>query len=196
MVPLVALHRMHQPSSPVPHPPTPFCPNDLSTSSLSLSLSSSFLSPSSASSLALPRPGFNAVLQFQPHFCASLSPRANSDNMSRPYQTAVLIGVRIFFQAIQSFSQESARSIAPLYDHVQRCENCRNTFRWDALHLHFFYSLPTSLFLSLFSFSFASSMIFFGVIPLCIACRFIQGRIKLHQPIKRYLEILAFKNQI
>lgn len=113
MVPLVALPRMHQPSSPL-YPPTPFRPNDLSTSSLSLSL---FSPPSRLRSPPpppppWPSPRFNAVLQFQPHFCASLSPRANSDNMSQPYQTAALIGVRIFFQAIQSFSQEPAR-VAP-----------------------------------------------------------------------------------
>jgi len=112
------------------HPFTPFCSNDLSTSSLSLSLSlppppftclSLSLSLSlSFSSLALPRVGFNAVLQFQPHFCASLSLWANSDNMSRPYQTAVLISESIFFQAIQSFSQEPARCTASLYDHAQK----------------------------------------------------------------------------
>lgn len=62
----------------------------------------------------LPRAGFNAVLQFQPHFCTSLSPRVNSDNASRPYQAPVLIGERLFFQASQAFSQEPARCTAPL----------------------------------------------------------------------------------
>lgn len=85
---------------------------------LSLFVSLSPSSSSSSSSLALSRAGFNAVLQFQPHFCASLSLRANSDNTSRPYQTAVLIGVRIFFQAIQSFSQAPARCTVPLYDYA------------------------------------------------------------------------------
>lgn len=69
--------------------PLPFRSCDLSTSPLLLASLARTSRPPSPVSIARGR--FNAVLQFQPHFCASLSPRANSDNTSRPYQAPLLI---------------------------------------------------------------------------------------------------------
>lgn len=69
----------------------------------------------------------NAVLQFQPHFCASLSRRTNSDNASRLYQTPVLIGERLFFQATLAIFARILRMLHRAFARSRsRKKSCRN----------------------------------------------------------------------
>lgn len=134
--PLDAVHRMHQlslslflsrfvplafvpspplsyllclmPPNPDPHSPLRSLPRDPFARFINLALLSPLVPPSFA------RRWTAAVLQFQPHFCASLSRQANT------IKRATLSGTdayrcALFFQATQAFSQESTCATYPRF---------------------------------------------------------------------------------
>lgn len=113
------------PSIPSPLPPAP-CPLPQPVTFPATRPFCAIYQPRPARSLVPPRSRcIAAVLQFQPHFCASLSRPANTINRATLSGTGAY-RCALFFQATQAFSQESTRATLVSRKKKNR-DLCRNS---------------------------------------------------------------------